>query len=54
MNATLANGETNWLEGFVLVIAYIFIAMIYFCEGKGMGGSDTVYEVPSVVAAVGS
>merc|ERR1712194_967866 len=33
VNLILGNGETNWLEGAALVVAYLFIAVIYFCQG---------------------
>ncbi|CAD7952490.1 unnamed protein product [Amoebophrya sp. A25] len=32
VNRILANGETNWLEGVMLVNAYVFIAMMYFLQ----------------------
>mmetsp|Transcript_21526 Transcript_21526/g.54236 ORF Transcript_21526/g.54236 Transcript_21526/m.54236 type:complete len:401 (+) Transcript_21526:387-1589(+) len=39
VNTILANGETNWLEGVMLLNAYIFIAMMYFSKD-----ADSVYE----------
>merc|ERR1711941_101119 len=31
----LGNGSSNWLEGLMLVVTYIILALIYFVEGSG-------------------
>lgn len=31
----LSNGESNWLEGVMLLVTYVILALIYFCEGSG-------------------
>lgn len=31
----LSNGSTNWLEGLMLLVTYIILALIYFYEGCG-------------------
>jgi len=30
--SVLSNGQTNWLEGLMLLMAYVIISTIYFCE----------------------
>merc|ERR1712190_273155 len=30
----LSNGSSNWLEGLMLVVTYIILALIYFLEGN--------------------
>jgi len=35
----LGNGESNWLEGVMLLITYAILAMIYFFEGNGESSS---------------
>lgn len=33
----LSNGQSNWLEGLMLVVTYLILALIYFFEGSGEG-----------------
>merc|ERR1712099_207403 len=35
----LGNGESNWLEGVMLLVTYFILALIYFCEGNGDNSS---------------
>jgi len=35
----LGNGESNWLEGVMLLVTYVILALIYFCEGNGENSS---------------
>jgi hypothetical protein len=34
--SVLSNGQTNWLEGLMLLMAYIIVATIYFCESPAV------------------
>jgi Ca2+:H+ antiporter len=36
VSSVLANGRTNWLEGAMLLFAYIIISMIYWFEDQGV------------------
>mmetsp|Transcript_4786 Transcript_4786/g.14025 ORF Transcript_4786/g.14025 Transcript_4786/m.14025 type:complete len:417 (+) Transcript_4786:129-1379(+) len=31
----LNNGRSNWLEGYILLVTYIVVALVYFFEGSG-------------------
>lgn len=31
----LGNGESNWLEGVMLLVTYLILSLIYFFEGAG-------------------
>jgi len=31
----LSNGESNWLEGLMLLVTYLIVSLIYFFEGSG-------------------
>jgi len=35
----LSNGQSNWLEGLMLLVTYFILALIYFFEGSGEGSS---------------
>lgn len=35
----LSNGESNWLEGVMLLVTYLILALIYYCEGSGADSS---------------
>jgi Ca2+:H+ antiporter len=34
--SVLSNGQTNWLEGLMLLMAYVIVATIYFCESPAV------------------
>jgi Ca2+:H+ antiporter len=34
--SVLSNGQTNWLEGLMLLMAYVIISTIYFCESPAV------------------
>lgn len=35
----LNNGTSNWLEGYILLVTYIVVALVYFFEGNGRDAS---------------
>mmetsp|Transcript_48589 Transcript_48589/g.125246 ORF Transcript_48589/g.125246 Transcript_48589/m.125246 type:complete len:101 (-) Transcript_48589:23-325(-) len=35
----LNNGRSNWLEGYILLITYLVVALVYFFEGAGKDAS---------------
>mmetsp|Transcript_71532 Transcript_71532/g.190241 ORF Transcript_71532/g.190241 Transcript_71532/m.190241 type:complete len:423 (-) Transcript_71532:202-1470(-) len=35
----LNNGQSNWLEGVILLVTYSVVSLIYFCEGRGKDAS---------------
>jgi len=35
----LNNGMSNWLEGLILLVTYLVVSLIYFCEGAGKDSS---------------
>eukprot|EP00928_Gymnodinium_smaydae_P091198 TRINITY_DN74908_c0_g1_i1.p1 TRINITY_DN74908_c0_g1~~TRINITY_DN74908_c0_g1_i1.p1 ORF type:complete len:505 (-),score=117.88 TRINITY_DN74908_c0_g1_i1:100-1458(-) len=39
VSSILNNGNSNWLEGFILLVTYFVVAMIYFFEGPGKDSS---------------
>ena len=46
VNSTIAEGSTTWLEGAMLVVSYVIIAVAYFFVGDN---SDTPTEAPTSV-----
>jgi len=38
-NSVLQDGSSNWLEGLMLMIAYILLTLVYFFEGTGVDSS---------------
>ena len=43
-SSILSNGTSNWLEGLMLLVTYIVLALIYFFEGAGKGHSLAVLD----------
>lgn len=44
VTSILNNGQSNWLEGFMLLVTYLVLSLIYFFEGPGEDTSlATVY-----------
>jgi len=35
VNTILNNGQSNWLEGYILLVTYFVVSLIYFFEGSG-------------------
>mmetsp|Transcript_10377 Transcript_10377/g.25941 ORF Transcript_10377/g.25941 Transcript_10377/m.25941 type:complete len:416 (+) Transcript_10377:153-1400(+) len=39
VTSILNNGRSNWLEGYILLITYLVVALVYFFEGTGKDAS---------------
>jgi len=39
VNSILSNGKSSWLEGYILLITYLIVALVYFFEGTGEDAS---------------
>jgi Ca2+:H+ antiporter len=48
VTSILANGQTNWLEGLLLLLAYFIISAIYLCESPGI---STYAERPNPIVS---
>jgi len=44
VSSILSNGRSNWFEGYILLVTYFVVALVYFFEGTGKDSSLTLVD----------
>mmetsp|Transcript_11628 Transcript_11628/g.32786 ORF Transcript_11628/g.32786 Transcript_11628/m.32786 type:complete len:412 (+) Transcript_11628:94-1329(+) len=44
VSSILSNGRSNWFEGYILLVTYFVVSLIYFFEGTGKDSSLTLID----------
>mmetsp|Transcript_5040 Transcript_5040/g.10166 ORF Transcript_5040/g.10166 Transcript_5040/m.10166 type:complete len:421 (-) Transcript_5040:189-1451(-) len=44
VSTILSNGRSNWFEGYILLVTYVVVSIIYFFEGTGKDSSLTLID----------